>query len=67
MKKGIIVAGVVVVAAAAFILPRALKKQPAAEEEAMFLKIWPGPVVKGIMWFYRRAYAQYQSEQIQEK
>lgn len=39
----------------------------AAEEEAMFLKIWPGPVVKGIMWFYRRAYAQYQSEQIQEK
>ena len=35
MKKGIIVAGVVVVAAAAFILPRALKKQPAAEEEAL--------------------------------
>ena len=30
------------------------------EEEAMFRKIWPDPVVRVIMWFYRKAYRAYQ-------
>ena len=32
----------------------------AQEEEAMFRKIWPEPVVRVIMWFYRKAYRAYQ-------
>lgn len=34
--------------------------QRAADEAAMFAKIWPKPVVKVLMWFYRRAYGAYE-------
>lgn len=33
--------------------------QRAADEEAMYGRIWPRPVVKVLMWFYRGAYAAY--------
>lgn len=33
--------------------------QRAEDEEAMFLKIWPRPVVKVLMWFYKTAYGAY--------
>lgn len=35
--------------------------QRAADEAAMYSKIWPGPMVKLLMHFYRKAYAAYDS------